>query len=160
MLHRLSRKLSYANVMSTIAVFGVVAGGTAFAAAVARNSVGSPQIKPGAVKRSDLGRNAVTSAKVSNGSLRAVDFAAGQLTPGPQGPAGPAGAIGPAGAAGPPGAKGDKGDTGAPGATDVVVRETVVAIAPTPSGTPWSSASTARRSSAAAVGSRPQAARS
>lgn len=55
-----------------------------------------------------LKANAVTSAKVKNGSLLAVDFKQGQL---PAGPAGPAGLAGPAGAAG---AKGETGDRGEP----------------------------------------------
>jgi hypothetical protein len=66
--------------------------GTAYAATLPRNSVGGPQLK----------KNAVTSAKVKNRSLLALDFRAGQL---PRGPAGPAGTAGPAGPAGAPGAK-------------------------------------------------------
>ncbi len=116
MFRRLTAKLSYANVMSTIAMFVVVAGGTAYAASLAKNSVGSAQIKAGAVKTADLGKSAVTSAKVKNGSLQAADFKAGQL------PAGPAGAPGAQGPAGPQGEKGDKGE---PGATSVVVREAI-----------------------------------
>ena len=122
MLNRLISRLTYANVMSTIAVFGVLAGGTAVAATVARNSVGSAQLKRSAVKNSDIARNAVTSSKVKNRSLLAVDFKEGQL---PAGPAGPAGAPGAPGAPGTPGAKGDKGDKGDPGATNVVVRRTI-----------------------------------
>jgi hypothetical protein len=60
--------------------------GTAFAVSTAlpRNSVGTVQLKTGAVN----------SAKVKNASLRAVDFAPGQIPHGPQGPAGPAGVSG------------------------------------------------------------------
>jgi hypothetical protein len=60
--------------------------GTAFAVATAlpRNSVGTAQLKTGAVN----------SAKVKNASLRAADFAPGQIPRGPQGPAGPAGPAG------------------------------------------------------------------
>lgn len=67
-------------------------GGTSYAAvqALPRNSVGTIQLK----------NNAVNSAKVKNGSLRAVDFAPGQIPRGPQGPAGPAGPQGPQGPAG------------------------------------------------------------
>jgi hypothetical protein len=54
---------------------------------LAKNSVGTPQLK----------KNAVTSVKVKNGSLLAADFKLGQLPAGPQGPQGP------------------KGDAGAPG---------------------------------------------
>jgi hypothetical protein len=60
--------------------------GTAVAVSTAlpRNSVGTAQLKTGAV----------TSAKVKNASLRAADFAPGQIPRGPQGPAGPAGVTG------------------------------------------------------------------
>jgi hypothetical protein len=60
--------------------------GAAYAVSTAlpRNSVGTVQLK----------NNAVNSAKVRNASLRAVDFAAGQIPVGPQGPAGPPGASG------------------------------------------------------------------
>jgi hypothetical protein len=63
--------------------------GAAYAVSTAlpRNSVGTVQLK----------NNAVNSAKVKNASLRAADFAAGQLPAGRQGPAGPQG---------PPGASG------------------------------------------------------
>ena len=110
---RRTRRLSYANVMSSLALF-IALGGVSWAAAtLPANSVGKRQLKD----------NAVTGAKVANGSLRAADFARGALQAGPQGPAGPAGAVGAAGAgpagaagaAGPrgePGAKGDKGDKG------------------------------------------------
>ena len=92
-----------------LVALAVALGGTGYAATVLpAGSVGTEQLKNGAV----------VSAKVKNHSLRAVDFASGQLpagergpagAPGPQGPAGPAGAAGPAGPAGP------KGDTGGQG---------------------------------------------
>jgi hypothetical protein len=73
-------KLSYANVMSTIAVF-IALGGTSYA--VARNSIGTAQLKT----------NAVTSAKIKNGTVATGDLApsarGGQRGPrGPQGPPG------------------------------------------------------------------------
>ncbi|MCW3047983.1 MAG: hypothetical protein JWO74_2267 [Solirubrobacterales bacterium] len=110
-MRRLRRHLSYANVMSSIAVFVVLGGGAYAAATLPRNSVGSKQIKPKAVTSSKIASNAVTSDKVKDGSLLLTDFKPGQLvsSPGPAGPAGPAGAVGPAGA------KGDKGETGAAG---------------------------------------------
>jgi hypothetical protein len=86
----------------------VALGGTSFAAAtqLARNSVGTQQLKNGAVTNPKIRNNAVSSAKVANRSLLRVDFAPGQLPAGPtgpQGPAGPAGSAGPAGPAGPAG---------------------------------------------------------
>jgi hypothetical protein len=86
----------------------VALGGTSFAAAtqLARNSVGTAQLKDGAVTNPKIKNNAINSTKVANRSLLRTDFAPGQLPAGPtgpQGPAGPAGATGPAGPAGPAG---------------------------------------------------------
>jgi hypothetical protein len=88
----------------------IALGGTSYAAAtLARNSVGSAQIRRGAIVGGDIHRNAITSAKVKDRSLKAIDFAAGQLPAGAQGPQGPQGAQGP---------QGPKGDTGgSPAAT-------------------------------------------
>jgi hypothetical protein len=90
-------RVSYSNVMATIAVF-IALGGTGVAAvSLSRNSVGSEQIRRGAVRTSDLHRSAVRSSKVKNGSLLAKDFALGQLPSGPKGDTGARGATGPAG---------------------------------------------------------------
>jgi hypothetical protein len=103
---------SPAMVVAVIALVGSL-GGTSYAAAsLAKNSVGTGQLKPSAVKVADIANNAVTSNKVKNGSLLAVDFKAGQLPQGPAGPAGPAGIAGPAGAAGPTGPAGPAGPIG------------------------------------------------
>lgn len=72
---------SYANVASTLALVLVLGGGgAAVAAGLAKNSVGSPQIKNGQVKRADLGKNSVTGAKVANGKLTGADMKDGSLT--------------------------------------------------------------------------------
>lgn len=89
------RHLSYANVMASVAVF-VALGGTGYAA----TTIKTRNIAAKAVTGPKLASNAVTSGKVRNGSLLAVDFAAGQL---PQGPQGAQGQQGPAGPAGPSG---------------------------------------------------------
>ncbi|MGH2978168.1 MAG: hypothetical protein ACRDLQ_00850 [Solirubrobacterales bacterium] len=68
-LTKLRSRLTYANAMSTIAVF-VALGGGAYAVTVPRNSVGPKQLK----------KNAVTAAKVKNRSLLASDFKRGQLS--------------------------------------------------------------------------------
>jgi len=91
--------------------------GTSVAAVsqLAKNSVGTAQLKS----------SAVTSPKVKNGSLLRADFKAGQVPAGlrgltgPEGPAGQAGPAGPAGSAGATGATGPAGpigQTGPPGA--------------------------------------------
>ncbi len=72
----ISSRLNYSNLASTLALAIAVSGvgGVAYAAGVAANSVGSPQIKDGQVKTADLGKNAVTGAKVKNGSLAQSDL--------------------------------------------------------------------------------------
>jgi hypothetical protein len=98
-MKRLRTKLTYANVMATIAVFLVLAGGTAFAAKqmLPKNSVGAKQIKKGAV----------TPAKLSKASKATL--------------------VGPTGAAGQRGAQGPKGDRGDPGEVGPVGPSTVYA---------------------------------
>jgi hypothetical protein len=98
------RRPSPALVIACLAL-GVALGGTSYATVlqVPRASVGTPQLKSGAVTNAKLARNAVTSTKVRNGSLVRGDFARGTLLRGPAGATGPAG---PAGPAGPPGLSG------------------------------------------------------
>jgi hypothetical protein len=86
-MSRVRDRLTYANVMATVAVF-IALGAGAYAAGLAKNSVKSKQIKAGAVKTGELADNAVTSTKVADGSLLGADFAAGQLPAGPQGDTG------------------------------------------------------------------------
>ncbi len=61
---------SYANVTSTLALVIALGGTSAYAV----NTIGSADIKPGAVKSSDLGNNAVTSQKVKDGQLQLNDL--------------------------------------------------------------------------------------
>jgi hypothetical protein len=89
-------RMTFANLTSLVALF-VALGGSSYAAlALPKDSVGLRQLK----------RNAVTSKKVKDRSLRAVDFARGQLPRGERGPAGAQGAAGPQGATGPTGPAG------------------------------------------------------
>ena len=88
MLGQIRSQMTYANVMATIAVFVALGGGAYAAVTLPVNSVGTKQLKKGAVTNKKIGKSAVTSAKVKNRSLRGVDFAAGQLPAGPQGPQG------------------------------------------------------------------------
>jgi hypothetical protein len=103
--------------LGMLALF-VALSGTAYAASLPRNSVGTPQLK----------RNAVTSAKVKPRSLLANDFRRGQLPAGPQGPQGPQGPTGPRGpeglhgVEGPRGPVGPRGPEGPAGATNVTAR--------------------------------------
>lgn len=63
-------RATYANVTSTLALIVALGGTSAYAA----NTIGSADIRPGAVKSSDLGNNAVSSAKVKDGSLQVNDL--------------------------------------------------------------------------------------
>jgi hypothetical protein len=74
MLDRLRPRITYANVVATLALFIAVGGGTAFAV-VAANQVNSRSIIDGQVKKADIASNAVGSGKVINNSLRAADIA-------------------------------------------------------------------------------------
>lgn len=95
---RLRGRLTYANVMSTIAVFGVLAGGGAYAAT---------KIGP-----RDIRKNAVRSVHVKNGTIVGRDIkrrtrrALLRRRRGRPGPAGAAGPRGPAGERGPQGPAG------------------------------------------------------
>jgi hypothetical protein len=100
----MGRHLTYANVAATLALVVALGGGAYAATLLPKNSVGATQLQ----------KNAVTGKKVKNGSLKSVDFKAGQLPTGAQGPQGPKGDKGEKGDTG---NKGDKGDTGAPGAS-------------------------------------------
>ena len=119
MLYRIRRHLSFANIASLCALVFAM-GGTSYALTVARNSVGSAQLKRGAVANSDLRANAVTSGKVRDGTLRAKDFKAGELPAGDRGLPGATGQPGPSGAPGAAGATGPQGATGAQGVPGIV----------------------------------------
>ena len=77
--------LTYANVMSTIAVFGVLGGG-AYAAAqigprdIKRNAVRSKHIKKNQVARKHLKRNVVSAAKIASGAVTGSKLAGGAVT--------------------------------------------------------------------------------
>jgi hypothetical protein len=97
------RRLTYANVTSSIALFLVLAGGSAFAAThLGRNTVGTRQLK----------KEAVTPAKISAAAKRSLRGQAGQ--PGPQGARGPQGEPGTRGERGEKGEKGDPGPSTGP----------------------------------------------
>ncbi|MFN0155382.1 MAG: hypothetical protein ACKVUT_13490 [Gaiella sp.] len=117
----LRRRPSPAMVVACIALLVALSGtGIAAVVAVAPNSVGTVHLQASAVTGPKIATDAVTSAKIRNGSLLRSDFKAGQLPRGPQGPAGPAGATG---TAGPAGATGAAGTIGA-----ITVRTATVAV--------------------------------
>ena len=64
-MRKLRGHLTYANVMSTIAVFGVLAGGGAWAA----SRIDTSEIKTGAVTAKKLHKNAVTTKKIKDDAV-------------------------------------------------------------------------------------------
>ena len=94
MLTRIRSQLTFANVVSSPALF-IALGGGAYALTLPSNSVGTRQIKRDAATRSKIRAGAIDSSKVKDATLLAADFKAGQLP------------------------KGDKGDKGDPGASAV-----------------------------------------
>lgn len=79
-MKQLRKRLTYANVMSSIAVFFVLTGATAFAATqLGKNSVGSKQLKKNAVTTAKIKNNAVTTSKIRNGAVSGAKINLGSL---------------------------------------------------------------------------------
>lgn len=77
---KLRSRLTYANVVATLALVLALGGGTVYAALqLGKNSVKSKNIARGAVKGSDLHGKAVTSPKVKDGAIKLEDIAAGVI---------------------------------------------------------------------------------
>lgn len=84
-------RLTYANVISTLALFVALAMGSAYAAnQLAPKSVGARQLRPGAVTADKIRKNAVTApkleaqavkqGKIANGAVSGEKLAAGVVT--------------------------------------------------------------------------------
>jgi len=74
-------KLNYANVIATIALF-VALGGAAIAAGLPKNSVGTKQLKSGAVTPADLRKSAVTAGKIAPKAVVAGKLGPNAVLPG------------------------------------------------------------------------------
>jgi hypothetical protein len=75
------KRLTYANVMSSLAVFLVVAGGSALAAGtLGKNTVGTKQLKKNAVTAAKIKNGAVTGAKIGAGAVGASNINTTGLT--------------------------------------------------------------------------------
>ncbi len=79
-MRRVQAKLTYANVVATVALFIAIGGASAFAASqLGKNSVGAKQIKKNAVVTSKIKKEAVTGAKVKKGSLTGAQINAATI---------------------------------------------------------------------------------
>jgi hypothetical protein len=75
---RIRRRLSYANVMSSIAVFLILGGATA----VAAKKIGSNELKGASVTTAKIKRNAVTASKIKKSSITTAKIARAAVTNG------------------------------------------------------------------------------
>jgi hypothetical protein len=83
MKETLRGKLTYSNVVATLALFLVLAGGSAFAASrlhLGKNAIKSKNIAPGAVKNKNLAKNAVKEKNIANGAVSGAKVLPGSLT--------------------------------------------------------------------------------
>src|SRR5215207_4811515 len=75
------KHLTYANVMSTVFVFLLLAGGTAIAAKqLGKKTVGAKQLKSSAVTTAKIKKAAVTKAKLKDGAVDATKLADNSVT--------------------------------------------------------------------------------
>jgi len=118
-------RLTYANVVATLALFAAL-GGSSYAAI----SITGKQVRDGSLAGRDVHNGSLTGKDVRNRSLLATDFKQGQLPAGPQGPKGEQGAKGDPGA---PGLSGYEVITG-PNSAVLAPGQTGEAIASCPSG--------------------------
>jgi hypothetical protein len=79
MLAAFRSRLTFANVVSLMALFVALSGG-AYALTVPKNSVGAKALKKNAVTEPKIKKNAVTSPKVRNGTLTGTDVRSDSLT--------------------------------------------------------------------------------
>jgi hypothetical protein len=106
-MKRIRSRLSYANVMAALAVFGVLAAGSAFAA----SQITSKDIQNGTIVSKDVQNQSLFGRDVAPDSLNGDDIDESTLACG-----GAAGIPG-CGGSGPEGPKGDQGGSGPPGPT-------------------------------------------
>jgi hypothetical protein len=78
---QIRKRLTYANVMSSIAVFLILGGATALAAnQLAKNSVGTKQLKKNAVVTAKIKKNAITAAKIKKNAIITAKIKKGAVT--------------------------------------------------------------------------------
>jgi hypothetical protein len=79
-MKRVRAHLSYANVMSTLAVFLLLGGASAIAAKKQTQKIGTTQIKASAVTTAKIKNAAVDSSKLKDGAVGASKLADGAVT--------------------------------------------------------------------------------
>ncbi len=74
MLNRLRKRLKYANIVATVALF-MGLGGVGYAATASKNSVRSSSIVDRQVMNADIALNAITTGRIRNGNVANADLA-------------------------------------------------------------------------------------
>ncbi len=116
-MKKLRSKLTYANVISTLALFLVISGGAAYAASLGKDSVGTKQIKNGAVTGIKIKKRTITRTQVNLAKLGTVPSANTAVTAGTANALSPPEAIHLVGMPGQPGFEGGSVGYGEPGVT-------------------------------------------
>lgn len=81
-MKQISKRLTYANVMSSIAVFLVLGGAAVAATQLPKNSVGTRQLKKNAVNTAKLKKEAVAAGKIKNAAVTTDKIADGSVSNG------------------------------------------------------------------------------
>jgi len=76
-LTKIKSRLTYANVIATVALFLALGGGAFAAFKLPKKSVGTKNLKAKAVTEPKLGDKAVTEAKIGDGAVTAAKLASG-----------------------------------------------------------------------------------
>ena len=107
----LRKRLTYANVMATLAVFIALGGASYAIIQLPKNSVKARQIAKNAVRAPEVKTGGIASPEILDASLEAEDFKPGELPAGAQGPQGDRGPQGEQGIQGVQGVQGPAGPT-------------------------------------------------
>ncbi|HEU5104257.1 MAG TPA: hypothetical protein VFU11_00295 [Solirubrobacterales bacterium] len=75
-MKQIRKRLTYANVMSSLALFLVLGGATAFAA----TKIGANQLKANSVKTGKIVKEAITTSKIKNGAVTTNKIADNAVT--------------------------------------------------------------------------------
>jgi hypothetical protein len=76
----MKQRLTYANVLSTLALFLALGGATAYAVnQLPPKSIGARQLRPGAVTADKIRKHAVTAPKIEAGAIKSGKIAAGAV---------------------------------------------------------------------------------
>ncbi len=80
MLRAVLRRLTYANVIATLALFLALGGGAVWAANKAATKIGTGKLKPNAVTAGKIKANAVTTSKIRENAVTAVKIREGAVS--------------------------------------------------------------------------------